>query len=91
MKFNPNKMPIGGSRNESQRDSDSKPKVGRNELPWGFCRETNNPNGVAAELLNRDTTPLGLKRFPLITQGRSFLATLGWMTQSRWDCRSART
>jgi len=23
------------------------------------------------------------------TQGSSFLATLGWLTQSRWDCKSA--
>ena len=62
---------------ESQRDSGSKPKVARNELPWGTGRKTNNPNGVAAERLKPDATPLGLKTIGPGTQGSSFLATLG--------------
>ena len=36
-----------------------------------------NPNGVAAHGLKRDATPLGLKCFATVTQGSSFLATLG--------------
>ena len=33
---------------ESQRDSASKPKVARHELPWGARESANNPNGVVA-------------------------------------------
>ena len=79
------------STGESQRDSASKPKVARNELPWVSASHVNNPNGVAAQRENRGTTPLGLKTFTTSTQGSSCLATLGWMTQSRWDCRSQKT
>jgi hypothetical protein len=32
---------------ESQRDSVSKPRVARNELPWVIGPKTINPNGVA--------------------------------------------
>jgi len=60
----------------------------RNELPWGMRRKTNNPNGVAAQRLKLDATPLGLKTIEPGTQGSSFLATLGWKTQSLWDCRT---
>ena len=35
------------------------------------------------------TSPLGLKTFSRPTQGSSCLATLGWRTQPRWDCRHA--
>ena len=73
---------------QSQRDSGSKPKVARNELPWGTWRKTNNPNGVAARRLKPDATPLGLKTIWSGTQGSSFLATLGWKTQSLWDCKT---
>ena len=34
------------------------------------------------------TTPSGLSLDDFQTQGNSFLATLGWMTQSRWDWRN---
>ena len=34
------------------------------------------------------TTPLGLILTTSVTQGSSFLATLGWRTQSRWDWES---
>src|SRR5207248_10521242 len=36
----------------------------------------------------RDATPLGLERPQAATQGSSCLATLGWQTQSLWDCRT---
>src|SRR5262245_58299220 len=83
-------MPFGKSGAESQRDSGPKPKVARDELPWvSGCRNIPNPNGVGAP--SRSTLPqprwgwldsLGL------TQGSSCLATLGWRTQSLWDCRT---
>ena len=82
--------PLRNCGDESQRDSDSKPKVARNELPWGMWRKTNNPNGVAAHRLKPDATPLELKTIGPGTQGSSFLATLGWKTQSLWDCRTVR-
>ena len=71
-----NLMPFGNSNAESQRDSGSKPRVARNELPWENAPQTDNPNGVAARHRKRDTTPLGLKTFPRPTQGSSCLATL---------------
>ena len=35
---------------ESQRDSATKPRVARNELPWGNGSEEQNPNGVSASV-----------------------------------------
>jgi len=78
----------GKSNDESQRDSGSKPKVARHELPWVSAALVNNPNGVVARWENRGATPLGLKTFAATTQGSSRLATLGWRTQSLWDCSS---
>src|SRR5678815_2669170 len=72
---------------ESQRDSATKPRVARNELPWGNGPKDKNPNGVSA-LMNVHrgvATPLGLWFCAPLTQGSSFLATLGFETQSRWD------
>lgn len=73
---------------ESQRDSGSKPWVARNELPWVSVRRSINPNGVVALLGYKVTTPLGLSDFAVLSQGSSFLATLGWRAQSLWDCRT---
>jgi len=70
-------MPCEISIGESQRDSGSKSRVARYELPWGTCGETNNPNGVAVQRPERDATPLELKSIRAWTQGSSFLATLG--------------
>ena len=78
-------MPFGNSNAESQRDSGLKPRVARNELPWEMGPWANNPTGVAARRRHRGATPLGLKIFTAVTQGSSFLATLGWKTQSLWD------
>ena len=74
----------GNSSAESQRDSGLQPRVARNELPWESRPKTHNPNGVAAGCWRRGATPLGLKILPSVTQGSSFLATLGWRTQPRW-------
>src|SRR5438046_10021937 len=67
---------------KSQRDSDSKPKVARHELPWKTWTKTNNPHRVAAGRCKRDATPLGLKILRRLTQGRRVAPTLGWRTES---------
>ena len=79
-------MPCGISRAESQRDSDPKPRVASRELPWENRVVSANPNGVVARGRPGGATPLGLKTTPTLTQGSSCLATLGWRTQSLWDC-----
>src|SRR5262249_42245792 len=38
-----------------------------------------------------DGTPSGFMRISPPTQGSSFLATLGWRTQSLWDCNALNT
>ncbi|GDY20554.1 hypothetical protein LBMAG56_18990 [Verrucomicrobiota bacterium] len=70
---------------ESQRDSVLQPRVARRALPWVTRQKNHNPNGVAAPRHDRAATPLGLMPRPTKTQGSSFLATLGWRPQSRWD------
>ena len=80
--------PFGNSGAESQRDSGQQPRVARHELPWETTSQANNPIGVAARTWPRDATPSGLKIHRAATQGSSFLATLGWKTQSLWDCSS---
>ncbi len=78
------------SADEAQRDSGPKPKVlpHRGKLPWvNVVRNSTNPNGVAAA--TRPTLPQprwGWRDFFRLPQGSSCLATLGWWTQSRWDC-----
>jgi hypothetical protein len=81
-------MIFGNSNNESQQDSGLKPRVARNALPWVVVVVDFNPNGVALAFLYRGATPLGLWSCDRFSQGSSFLATLGWMTQSLWDCGS---
>ena len=76
---------FGNSKAESQRDSGSKPKVARNELPWVTARWVFNPNGVAARCPDRAATPLGLLVCGPGSQGSSFLATLGFAPESPWD------
>ena len=76
------------SAGESQRDSGAKPKVARHELPWvNGVWSPANPNGVAASARPAQTQPRwGWRDFLRLTQGSSCLATLGWWTQSLWDC-----
>ena len=52
-------------RGESQRDSASKPRVARNELPWeSVVRMLPTPTGLCPRSSQRQaTTPLGLMRF----------------------------
>jgi len=58
-------------------------------------RESNiiNRNAVAANTTqNLDHNPVGVEiHFVSLTQGSSCLATLGWRTQSLWDCWRATT
>src|SRR5205823_2430732 len=68
-----------------------KPRVARNELPWGNGKTTINPNGVVTRTRNRAATPLGLIPFTAISQGSSFLATLGFGSESLWDSQSVGT
>ena len=44
-----------------------------------------NPNGVASRLAIKAATPLGLFSVESFSQGSSFLATLGWRSESLWD------
>jgi hypothetical protein len=76
------------SVDESQRDSGPKPKVARHELPWVDANQTlPNPNRVAAfSRPNQPQPRWGWRAFRRLTQGSSCLATLGWRTQSLWDC-----
>ena len=81
-------MPFGIIR-ESQRDSAPKPRVASRELPWEKRVVSANPNGVVARWRRGDTAPLGLKIARTLTQGSlADSATLGWRTQSLWDCRT---
>jgi len=79
-------MSLRNSRDESQRDSSFQPRVASNELPWVTVGKVLNPNGVASRGLPEDATPLGLMRCIALSQGSSFLATLGYMIQSLRDC-----
>ena len=81
-------MPFGIIR-ESHRDSAPKPRVASRELPWEKRVVSANPNGVVVRWRSGDTTPLGLKIARALTQGSlADSATLGWRTQSLWDCRT---
>jgi len=73
---------------ESQRDSSRKAQGCEERATLGKMWQGNNPNGVAALWGKPATTPSGLKSVRQPTQGSSFLATLGWLTQSRWDCKT---
>ena len=44
-----------------------------------------NPNGVASRFQGLATTPLGLFGLAAMSQGSSFLATLGFRPESLWD------
>ena len=84
-------MHFSNSNYESQRDSSLKPRVARNELPWEEWSHDHNPNGVAARRGESWCNPVGVEIIRTVTQGSSFLATLGYETQSLWDCRNWRT
>src|SRR5438552_11958876 len=78
---------------QSQRDCVRQPRVARNELPWVAADSDSNPNGVASRFQSLATTPLGLFGLAAMSQGSSFLATLGCRPESLgirfWNFRSA--
>src|SRR5438876_4457535 len=45
---------------ESQRDSVSKPRIARDELPWVIGRMARNPNGVVPLVANMQIVPIDL-------------------------------
>src|SRR6266567_3906835 len=47
------------------------------------------PTGLWSRSPPTDTTPLGLARPEAMTQGSSFLATLGFVAESLWDSRNS--
>ncbi len=77
---------VGESRRflQSQRDCGAQPRVGRNDLPWVIAGKVFNANGVVPRP-HRAATPSGLGACDLLSQGSSFLATLGFKPESRWD------
>jgi len=52
---------------ESQRDSVSKPRVARNELPWVTCRLHLNPERVASSRGGRN--PVGVVTITIVYPG----------------------
>ncbi len=70
-------MPFGNSEDESQRDSGTKPRVARNELPWVAVRNGFQPQRGCGRFHRRAATLLGLFVFARFPHGSSFLATLG--------------
>ena len=70
---------------QSQRDCVLQPRVARNELPWVAARQVFNPNGVVSRGHGGAATPLGLLGGGVVSQGSSFLATLGFEPESLWD------
>src|SRR5436190_15334902 len=73
---------------ESQRDSGPKPRVGAQRLPWVRVHKiASTPKALWQDRVHRiGHNRVAVERFFLTsTQGSSFLATLGWRTQSFQD------
>ncbi|NOS70996.1 MAG: hypothetical protein HOP33_13825 [Verrucomicrobia bacterium] len=53
------------------------------------AHEAANPNGVVSLTTRRRHNPVGVENIlGSVTQGSSFLATQGCVTESRWDCEA---
>src|SRR5438093_537344 len=82
---------------ESQRDSAPKPRVARNELPWVIVRQTFPTATRLWPIHSRPRAwPWPQRRwrcfhFRTRTQGRRWTPTLGWRSQSLWDCSRAHS
>ena len=63
----------------------SSPGLRGTSYPGWFTSRIFNPNGVAPRCTPQSATPLGLFPGARPSQGSSFLATLGWRPESRWD------
>src|SRR6266702_4458672 len=71
---------------QSQRDCATKPRVARNELRWVTFERRTNPEGVAAVRRSSAHNPFGVDDLVCaLSQGSSFLATLGFVAQSLLD------
>src|SRR6266478_533370 len=74
---------------ESQRDSATKPRVARNELPWDHAPGSTTtlkglwPTGTGSAA--RPQPRWGCETPAAFTQGSSSLATLGFIAESLWD------
>src|SRR5678815_2986379 len=78
---------------ESQRDSATKPRVARNELPWVSKRRAKQQPQRGCDsrcTFTKAETPLGFCLSDQVPQGSSFLATLGFGTQSLWDWQTSK-
>src|SRR6266850_7983443 len=75
-----------------QRGCVFQPRVARNELPWEYeSKDSSTPTGLQ-QIVSRRMQPFqGWKYLRPVTQGSSFLATLGWKTQPRWGSRVRRS
>jgi hypothetical protein len=69
----------------------SSPRLACQRLPWIHVRKGNNPNGGCGRCharraeTERPQPRCGWEFLRTINQGSSFLATLGFGTESRWD------
>ena len=73
---------------ESQRDSVPKPRVAESaRLPWDTRRHSSQPRrGCVHPRATNRLNPVGIEIvFTPVSQGSSFLATLGFEPESRWD------
>jgi hypothetical protein len=72
---------------KSQRDCVTQPRVATKELPWVPGQKTlHNAEGVAASRERIGRNPFGVDvLFYRLSQGSSFVATLGWRLESLWD------
>jgi hypothetical protein len=75
---------------QSQRDCVLQPKVARNELPWERYAQESNLNGVVARRRSPMPQPCWGCDSRRLTQGGSFLATLGFEAESLWDSWTVR-
>jgi hypothetical protein len=67
----------------------SSPGLRGTSYPGRTAHTTPNPNGVASFVSRLRHNPVGVENIlESSTQGSSFLATLGWMPESRWDSNS---
>ena len=67
----------------------SSPGLRGTSYPGKTARQPVNPNGVVSITPPRGHNPVGVENiFGSVTQGSSFLATLGFAPESRWDSKA---
>ena len=71
---------------QSRRDCVLQPRVARNELPWVDGVGSEQPQRGCGQGVATGHNPVGVATcFDPVSQGSSFLATLGFEPESRWD------